>query len=213
MSKNKKIKEKKTLIIIDVQYDFCNPEGSLYVNNAEKIIPAIIDYVEKNKKEINQIIFTRDWHNPKDKSFEKYGGKWPVHCVRKTNGAEIDKTLYDALIRKGITYKVIDKGTVIDHEEYGAFEKCHTFHHIHPNEKPSIKNCYFENYEGTSGTIIMNNNIVICGIAGDYCVKETINNLIKHWPFKVEILLSGVASIDNGTTIENIILEKNFNTI
>ena len=47
-------KEMQSVIIVDVQYDFANPSGALYVNGGEKTVPAIISYVEKNKDKINQ---------------------------------------------------------------------------------------------------------------------------------------------------------------
>ena len=205
---------KQSLIIVDVQNDFVNPSGALYVNGSESVIPAIIDYVEKNKDKINQIIFTRDWHTKKDESFEKNGGEWPVHCVQNTEGAEIDKTLYLELLKTRIPLFVVNKGTVADHEEYGAFEHCGTFHHLHPNIDPVITNCYFSNCESSSGTRILNNDIVICGVAGDYCVKETINNLMKHWKkFNISVLMNGVASIDDGTILNEFIEEHNLKTI
>lgn len=209
----KENKPKKSLIIVDVQYDFCNPEGALYVKDSEKVIPAIIDYATKNKADINQIIFTRDWHTKKDESFKKNGGTWPVHCVQGTTGADIDNTLYTELLKLRIPVVVVNKGTVFDHEEYGAFEHCGTFHHLYPNDKPIVGNCFFANFDSSSGCRIPNDDIVVCGIAGDYCVKETIKNLLKHWKFNVEVLLDGIASIDGGTALMELIDEKNLKAI
>ena len=203
-----------SLIIVDFQNDFCQPNGALYVKGAEEAKIGILNYVEKNHKKINQIIFTRDWHTKKDLSFEKNGGTWPIHCVQKTEGAEIDKELYDALRQYRIPISIVDKGTVYDHEEYGAFEHCGTFHHLHPNDKPNLKWCHFANFESSSGVRIFNEDIVVCGIAGDYCVKETIKNLINHWrQFRVKVLESGIASIDGGTAITEFVIEKNLKMI
>ena len=205
---------KKTLVIVDAQNDFCNPDGALYVKGAENIVKPIIDYVKKNKATIDQIIFTRDWHLNKDESFKKNGGIWPVHCVQNTEGANINKELYDALIQTRIPVKIVNKGTTFNHEEYGAFEHCGTFHHLHPNDPPTVNNCYFANYESSSGTRIVNEDVVVCGVAGDYCVKETIKNLIKHWKnFKIEVFMDGIASIDDGTSLMELIEEKNLKVI
>lgn len=204
----------KTLIIVDPQYDFCNPEGALYVKGAENIINPIIDYVLKNKDVINQIIFTRDWHLKKDESFKKNGGTWPVHCVQKTEGAEINTKLYNTLVQTKIPVVIVNKGTVFDHEEYGAFEHCATFHHLYPNDTPTVKHCYFANFESSSGARIINDNIIVCGVAGDYCVKETIKNLKKHWrKFNIEVLMDGTASIDDGSTLLELIDELNLQVI
>ena len=56
---------------------------------------------------------------------------------------------------------------------------------------------------------LFNNNIVVCGIAGDYCVKESIKNLLKHWKFNLEVLTTGVASIDNGDKLKEFMKENN----
>ena len=38
-------KKTKTLVVIDFQKDFCNPNGSLYVPGAEEAEQAIVDYI------------------------------------------------------------------------------------------------------------------------------------------------------------------------
>ena len=214
--KNESVKapeEKKiTVIIVDDQYDFSNPEGALYVPGGEKIDGPIDNYVGKNLSKVNQIIWTRDAHKAKDKSFEVNGGTWPIHCVDGTPGAQLPD-LYYKFMKMGIKSEIFNKGTDPNHEEYGAFEICVTYHHLHPNNKPQIKNCYFKNFDGTSGCRILNDDIVICGIAGDYCVKETIKNLLKHWRFNISVLMNGVASIDGGTALNELIEEKNLKKI
>ena len=197
----------KSLIIIDFQYDFCNPKGSLYVKGAEEAKKGILKYMEANHESFNQIIYTRDWHLDKDESFKKNGGTWPDHCVQNSEGAEIDKELYDGLAKyKKIDIQIVNKGTVFTHEEYGAFEniKCED-----EKNKKDIKSYKFSNYELSSGAKITNNDIVVCGIAGDYCVKESIKNLLKHWKFNLKVLVSGVASIDNGDTLKKFMKENN----
>ena len=85
---------------------------------------------------------------------------------------------------------------------------------MHPNDKPSVKNCYFKNFDSSSGVRIINENLVVCGIAGDYCVKETILTLIKHWrKFKISVLMDGVASIDDGTTLNEVIESHNLQKV
>ena len=213
---SKKIKEEDmiTVVCVDDQKDFADPEGALYVPGGENIDDVIIEYVTKNKKYIKQIILTRDWHTKKDESFEVNGGQWPIHCVQGTQGAEISKKLIDAIAKLGIPYVIVNKGTVPDHEEYGAFEHCGTFHHLHPNDPPHVKNCYFANVESSSGCRITTENLTVCGIAGDYCVKETMKNLLKHWrKFKISVLMNGVASIDGGTVLNEFIKENNLKTV
>ena len=200
----------KSLIIVDFQYDFCNPKGSLYVEGAEKAKEGIIEYMKKNHQSFNQIIYTRDWHLEKDESFKKNnaGGLWPPHCVQNTEGAEVDKELSDELnkYKNKIKIETFNKGTVYNHEEYGAFEKLEN-----KNEKneDDINKYIFYNFGKDSQVQIKNNNIVVCGIAGDYCVMESIKNLLKVEKFKIEVLVKGVASIDKGVKLKEFMKEKN----
>jgi len=77
-------KEKAVFIDIDTQFDFMNPEGSLYVKDAEKIVPNIkklIDFALKNKI---PILASVDAHKENDPEFENF----PPHCVKGTPGYE-----------------------------------------------------------------------------------------------------------------------------
>ena len=58
----------------------------------------------------------------------------------------------------------------------------------------------------------------MCGIAGDYCVKETISNLLRHnknedLNLNIEVLKSGIVSIDRGFAIDEFIKENNLKVI
>ena len=58
--------------------------------------------------------------------------------------------------------------------------------------------------------------LTVCGIAGDYCVKNTIDKLIHNdcpVELNVRVMLDGIASIDDGTTINNYIEENNLKTV
>lgn len=55
-----------------------------------------------------------------------------------------------------------------------------------------------------------NSDYVVCGIAGDYCVLETIKNLLKLVPKeRVFVFTEGIVSIDDGTKLQNFIKENN----
>lgn len=55
------------LLIIDAQYDFCNPSGSLYVPGAEKAVVNLSNVIEEGQ--FSQIIMTQDTHTPRHISF------------------------------------------------------------------------------------------------------------------------------------------------
>ncbi len=47
---------------IDLQVDFCEPTGSLFVPGAEKDVLRISDFIRRNKEKINYIGLTQDTH-------------------------------------------------------------------------------------------------------------------------------------------------------
>lgn len=55
---------KNALVIIDDQFDFCNPNGSLYVPGAEKDCQRLSLFIKKNSKALDSIHVTMDAHLP-----------------------------------------------------------------------------------------------------------------------------------------------------
>jgi nicotinamidase/pyrazinamidase len=91
------------LLIIDVQNDFADPAGGLYVRGAEETFDRLNAEIAAARAAGAPIVYTQDWHPPETPHFEKDGGTWPVHCVRDTWGAELVPGLEiaGAIVRKG----------------------------------------------------------------------------------------------------------------
>ena len=49
---------------------------------------------------------------------------------------------------------------------------------------------------------------LVCGIAGDYCVKETLKNLYEKSPNNIFVFEDGIASIDGGKALNEYVEEK-----
>jgi nicotinamidase/pyrazinamidase len=98
----------KTLIIVDVQVDFC-PGGALPAHEGHKIVPVINSLMKK----FDLILASRDWHPENTVHF----GKWPPHCIRGTKGAEFHPDLNVREINK-----IFSKGTKDKDDGYSAFE-------------------------------------------------------------------------------------------
>ena len=199
---------KETLVIVDRQKDFNDPLGSLYVLGAEDTELNTLKYIERNSDRIKEVIFTIDWHLPSDKSFERNGGTWPDHCLQFSEGAGISDVLYKVCIEHNIPIQIFRKGEVSTHEEYGAFE-------IMSRRGDNL--VLLNNYIMDSCVQVTTNNVVVCGLAGDYCVKETIKNLLEHGKttglFNVSVFKDGISSIDSGETLERFINENNLNVV
>ena len=190
------MKEQITLVVVDCQYDFCNPAGTLYVEGAETAVNHILDFINTHD-ELSEVIFTVDWHQAKDASFTSQGGPWPPHCIAFAKGSQIDDRLVQACLDREIPYRVIRKGEVIETEEYGAFQ------HI---EK--LPDGSFRLSTMTDEVTCAGHRMVICGVAGDYCVLETLRNLLNGG-LSVDVFASGIASIDGGTKLNNFVREQN----
>lgn len=171
------------LVIVDFQNDFVY--GSLPVAGAGKAKTNLLKFIENRKKEINKIIFTVDWHPINHCSFDKNGGEWPIHCLQYSERAAIDYLLLTNCCSNNIPYEVVTKGEDPNKEEYGAFSSI----------KPNIP-------EGEE--------IVVCGIAGDFCVLHTLENILY---LKPKVFLKGIASIDGGTKIKEFIKEHDLDII
>lgn len=143
---------KQALVIVDLQNDFC-PGGSLAVPDGDKIVPVVNDLIEKFSRAGLPIFATRDWHPDNHVSFKAQGGTWPPHCVQNTPGARFHPDL-----------RLPDSATVIskaDSEEKDAYS----------------------GFDGTNLEALLKeagvDQIVVCGLATDYCVKATALDGLK----------------------------------
>ena len=96
--------EKKALIVVDMQNDFADVNGSLYVSGGEDLVGPINREIVRATAAGAFVVYTQDWHPPTTPHFEKDGGIWPVHCVGGTTGADLHPRLLIAgpVVRKGV---------------------------------------------------------------------------------------------------------------
>lgn len=183
------MEKKITLVVVDFQYDFCLRGAPLYVPGSDRALWNISHLIE-NKK-ISKVIFTADWHPANHCSFKRNGGEWNDHCVQFSKGAAIHDLLLYGCISTGTPYEVLTKGTRPGFEEYGI---------IFDAKYRTIRSM-------SIGTVISpEEQVVVCGLAGDYCVLETLKNLK---PIKPMLYLDGVASLDGGIKLNNYIESNN----
>lgn len=187
---------KNILIIVDVQKDFYDPKGALYVSQGETILPKISRIIPN----FDDIIFTLDWHPIDHCSFKSEGGQWPTHCVGYSEGASVPSEFLEKINEVVITNPLFyRKGMSSSVEEYGAF-----------GELAEGNEAFIKGYLNDIRINRKNANVVICGIAGDYCVLETLKNLVKLVTNRrVSVFLEGVVSIDGGVKLQNFIKENN----
>lgn len=92
------------LIIVDVQNDFADPEGSLYVDGGHEILPLVNELATEAMAAGSPVVLTQDWHPEATPHFIDDGGVWPRHCVRETWGAALhpDLIVSGPVVRKGV---------------------------------------------------------------------------------------------------------------
>ena len=189
-----------TLIIVDCQNDFIT--GTMLVKGAKTAVEEIKKFIKSHCKEIEKIVFTVDWHPYNHSSFKKYGGQWPHHCVQYTPGACIEPKLLKYVQSLDIYYEVSQKGCIEEVEEYGAFSEITRGGDTLFGEK-----IYLDIIE-----VNPDSTFVVCGIAGDYCVKSTIQNMLNEDVIP-KVFCPGIASIDGGKALSEFIKENKLEKI
>lgn len=178
----------KTIVIVDLQKDFYDPNGSLYVSGAETFPARIAALVP----EYDNVYFTLDWHPINHCSFKRNGGIWPVHCLKYSWGASLPDEVLAAIDTAGQHVSYYHKGDRSYEEEYEAYRK------ITDNQLRLLKN---------------SDEIDVCGLCGDYCVGLTIKRLIElGLKDRIAVLKDCTGSIDDGSTLESIIKDNNLKT-
>ena len=91
------------LVVVDVQNDFADPEGGLYVQGGQDVVTPINIEIAAAQNAGATLVYTQDWHPDSTPHFAKDGGVWPVHCVGDTWGAELHPRLlvHGPVVRKG----------------------------------------------------------------------------------------------------------------
>ena len=91
----------KVLIVVDMIKAFALrglEEGSLFFDDAEKIVPFVVNKVNEYLEKGWHIIFLCDWHAKDDKEFERF----PKHAVINTVAAELIDELKHALAAENV---------------------------------------------------------------------------------------------------------------
>ncbi len=144
------------LIVVDVQNDFADPSGSLYVPGGETVIPYINEQIHAAAEADALVVYSQDWHPERTAHFEAYGGIWPVHCVAGTKGADFHPDL--DVVEGSIHLKKGQGGE----DGYSAFSV------RDPETGEESSTGLLDNLERAGVE-----RVAVLGLALDYCVKET----------------------------------------
>lgn len=190
------------LVVVDAQFDFAHKDGSLYVHGAQEAVQKIIEFITNHKRDIVKVIFTMDNHPTDHCSLKANGGPWPNHCMQGTEGQKILPELIEVCEKYQIPYNFLKKGEKADVLDYTAFSH-------------SRKVGYSTILKSSTDTLtVYNDQFVVCGFAGDYCVKDSIADLIPVVGAEnIKVFRDGVADIDDGTIFNQFIKDNNLTII
>ncbi len=160
----------KALILTDIQNDFL-PGGALAVPEGDAVIPV----ANRLQEAFPLVLATQDWHpaghlsfainHPGKKEYEQidlFGlpqTLWPPHCVQGTTGAALSGALKQAKIAK-----IFQKGTDPAIDSYsGFFDNGHR------------KATGLGDWLTQQGI----EEVYLCGLATDYCVKFSALDAVR----------------------------------
>jgi nicotinamidase/pyrazinamidase len=162
------INKKDALIIVDVQRDFCK-DGALPVPKGQEVVPVLNKYIRLFKTFRAPIFVTRDWHPKNHISFKDFGGIWPPHCIKESEGA-----MFHPDLKLTEEIKIISKATDPNEEAYSGFSGTDLKNEL---IRKDVK------------------RIFVGGLATDYCVKNTVLDAIKHG-FETFLLADAIRGVN-----------------
>ena len=164
------------LVVVDVQNDFADPNGSLFVQGGEAVVARVNDEVQRAVSGGALVVYTQDWHPPSTPHFAKDGGIWPVHCVAGSWGAELHPWLVVAgpCVRKGSNGE----------DGYSGFTMRDP---ISGEERPTPLEALLRERGVT--------RVAVCGLATDYCVRGTVLDALRLG-LDTTVLIRAVAAVE-----------------
>ena len=178
---------KKALILVDIQNDFCEG-GALAVKDGDLVVPVANKLISLFNQNSDLVIGTKDWHPAFHKSFAinsngnigelgELNGLpqvwWPVHCVENEYGSKFHKNL------KGVDLTIF-KGQDPEIDSYSAFFDNGKKHKTDLDKVLKDKNI---------------DTLYIMGLATDYCVKFTVLDALELG-YKVYLVEDGCRGVN-----------------
>jgi nicotinamidase/pyrazinamidase len=149
------------------------------VRGGDQVVPHVSEEVGAAQNAGATVVYTQDWHPASTPHFAKDGGIWPVHGVGDTWGAE----LHPQLLVKG---PVVRKGTSGE-DGYSGF---------------SVRDPVTGQASATQLQSLLDPSVqrlVVVGLAGDYCVKETaLDGVRLGYAVEVPLALTRFVELEPG---------------
>ncbi|GAA5913569.1 hypothetical protein JCM5296_001427 [Sporobolomyces johnsonii] len=208
----------RALLIVDPQYDFLPPSGSLAVAHGDTILPHVYRLLDEGNWTL--VVASQDLHPPSHISFasrhgvEPFGTTtvrhprtgeevkqelWPDHCVEGTRGAGGGEGAARQVGREGDGNRRFDsrergnaQGTDRDFDAYSAFAV--PLSSSTQDGSPELAPLSQLLHEAHIDTL------VVCGLATDFCVRASVLAALEagqaaRTPWKVLVVKEAVKGV------------------
>lgn len=144
-------------VVVDMLYDFI--DGTLPCHNAQQAVTKCVEHINAHPEQ--KVLYVLDHHPENHCSFKENGGIWPTHCVMQTRGGDIHAKFYriENESNRPSRDNKFYKGCNPKKEQYSGFEG-------HDREGLELNNALTE-------------DVIVSGIATEFCIRETCFDLIK----------------------------------
>ncbi|MEO7125037.1 MAG: isochorismatase family protein [Nakamurella sp.] len=170
------------LVVVDMQHDFADPAGTLYVPGGEELTASIALEIATAQEAGATVIYTQDWHPAHTPHFQADGGLWPAHCVANSDGAALvpDLPIVGPLLRKGTGSE----------DGYSGFSEVDL-------ATGATKGTDLSTILDDAGVMA----VTVVGLAGDWCVKATaIDGVALGYTVTVPLSLTRFVELEPGDT-------------
>ena len=172
---------------VDMQNDFIQPDGALFIPDSPKIVPNVQSLVDAARQRRVLLLSEVDVHHLEDAELQE----WPPHCMEGTPGGDI---ISEALASnrlvipneagfefpesfEGLQQIVIEKNTL------DVFDNPNTellLNRLNPEASPAFH---------------QDAEFIVFGVATDYCVRKNVEGLLRRGR-RVAIVTDAIAAID-----------------
>lgn len=173
---------------VDTQFDFMNPQGKLYVRDAEKMIDAVSETRRFALQNGYSIVASVDWHSFDDEEISltpDHETTFPPHCMAFEAGSERVGYLGEMPI-ESIETEMMEDAELAKRLDRKQFHLV-----IRTNSVDVFKN------PNTAAllNLIRPQMVVVFGVALDVCIYYTVSGLLRRGQADIIVLKDAVKGL------------------
>ncbi len=168
---------------IDTQYDFIMPGGNLYVKGAEEIIPNLEKLTSFAIENDIPVFASADSHPEDDPEFEQF----PPHCLTGSAG---NRKIKETYLPNAVVLRYSDEKSDLNLDNLNGIVFTKNTFDVFSN--PFVEELLKE---------INPVNIILYGVATDYCVKAAAESLLQRG-YDVSLVSDAVKAVDENEGVK-----------